>query len=308
MQQIFHRTAKSAELTVLQKPKNGAWIHVVEPTDSELDELANRFDLERDLLQDAVDLYESPRIEEEDGAIYVFTRYSAPDGVEIATEPLLVIVTHEHIFSIQRRRSDVLDKLTAPNSRVVTTQRTKMLLQIINAVTSSYRGPINRINRRVFTLRAQLKKTEIRNDDFIYLIDMEEDLHEFLSALGPQAQMLQNLSSGRHLRLFEDDSDLVEDISLSNAELTELASAKLKTISATREAYATIMANNLNRIFKRLTSIGIFMTIPTVTAGLYGMNVALPFGTSRFAFWYVLAMIAGICSVMIWLFNRRKWL
>jgi magnesium transporter len=112
-------------------------------------------------------------------------------------------------------------------------------------------------------------------------------LNEYLTSLQSQAVVFRNLLSGKFLPLYEDDEDLIEDLSLGTTELIDLIKSRLKTISNIRDAYSTIMANNLNRIFKHLTSIGIFMVIPTVTASLYGMNLALPVATHPNAFWYI---------------------
>ena len=59
----------------------------------------------------------------------------------------------------------------------------------------------------------------------------------------------------------EEDEDLIEDLSLSASELIELTKSRLKTIQNMRDAYSTIATNELNKVFKRLTSIAIFMAI-----------------------------------------------
>ncbi len=84
--------------------------------------------------------------------------------------------------------------------------------------------------------------------------------------------------------------------------------SRQKTIANTREAYATIAANTLNKTFKKLTSISIFMTIPTITAGLYGMNLALPLQKSPYAFWEILGFVMVVTSITIWYFKKKRWL
>jgi Mg2+ and Co2+ transporter CorA len=87
----YHSTARARALAKIDLAKAGSWCHVVEPTAKELDKLAEEFNLDRDLLEDATDIYEAPRIEISEGATYIFTRYCHPEGQEIATEPLLII-------------------------------------------------------------------------------------------------------------------------------------------------------------------------------------------------------------------------
>ena len=64
------------------------------------------------------------------------------------------------------------------------------------------------------------------------------------------------------------------------------------------EAYASIISNNQNEIMKNLTSITIIMSIPNIIAGLYGMNVALPFQNDAFAFINIIAIIVVIAIII----------
>ena len=75
-----------------------------------------------------------------------------------------------------------------------------------------------------------------------------------------------------------------------------------------RQAYDAIATTNLNNTFKRLTSIAIFLTIPTIVGGLWGMNVPVPLQHTRFAFLEVLGVIGVLTAIAVWFFNRKKWL
>jgi len=108
--------------------------------------------------------------------------------------------------------------------------------------------------------------------------------------------------------LYEDDRDIVEDIERSTSELITLVQGRLRTLVNMRQAYDAIATTNLNATFKRLTSIAIFLTVPTIIGGIYGMNVALPLEHAKYAFLFVLGLIAVITGGMVWFFRRSKWL
>lgn len=304
----YYSNTRSEKLDTVSAAKSGSWIHIVEPSTAELEELSDEFKLDKDLLSDALDPYESPRIERDGQYVYVYTRYCYPEGSDIATEPLLIIYGPNNIFTLVRINTTILDRYVSGAERVVTTQRTKTLLQFLGEVNMSYRRHLNKVSRRILSIRSQLHKRDISNQQFVSFIDVEEDLNEFMAALQPQGAMLRNLLNSRFLKLYADDEDLVEDLSLGTAELIDLTKSRLKTISNTREAYATIATNNLNRTFKRLTSLGIFLTIPTVVSSLLGMNVKLPLETDPRAFWYILGFIAALTTVIILFFRRKRWL
>jgi magnesium transporter len=110
------------------------------------------------------------------------------------------------------------------------------------------------------------------------------------------------------LRLYEDDRDSIEDIEHSASELITLVQGRLRTLVNMRQAYDAIATTNLNNTFKRLTSIAIFLTIPTIIGGLWGMNVPVPLEHTRFAFVEVLGVIGVLTAIVVWVFNRKKWL
>jgi magnesium transporter len=308
MIEILYSTARSRRLTNLDKPKAGAWISVVGPSKGELDTLASAYDLDRDLLTDAVDIFEAPRIESDNGKVYIFTRYCHPSGQEIATEPLLVVHTADHVITVVRGSTSILDRLRDDELDFVTTQKTKLLLRVLGEINRSYRLQLTVVSKQILRFRAMMRAAEISNRDFVSFIEIEEDLNEFLSALQPQSSMLASLLNGRFIKLYEDDKDLVEDMTLGADELIDLTKSRLKTLVNIRQAYDAIATNNLNKTFKRLTSIAIFLTIPTIVGGLWGMNVALPFDESPHAFLIVLSIICGLGLFSVWLFRRNKWL
>jgi magnesium transporter len=309
MTTVYYSTARSAGLEKVDAVRAGAWVHVVAPDEKELEALAKDHGLEIDLLKDAIDLYESPRVERDDGTVYVYTRYYHPDnGVINATEPMLIIYKPNCIVTILRVDSPILSPLIHSKEPVVTTQKTKTLLQILEAVNSSYQGYVTQVTRRIFSVRSQLHRTDISNETLLGFIETEDDLNEFLSALQPQSAMLRNLLGGKYIRLYEEDKDLVEDLSLGTAELIELVKSRLKTIVNIREAYDALAANELNRTFKRLTSISIFLMIPTVFSGLYGMNVDLPLAGNAQAFSIVLLLVLLSSLAIVYVFRKKRWL
>jgi len=305
---IYYSRARERELQKLEQPRVGSWVHVVAPSDEELDQLVSQYGLDRDTLNDAIDIYEAPRIEVEDGAVYIFTRYCYPEGREIASEPLLIVHTADHLFTISRIDSNVLRRLTNNELEFVTTQKTKTLLHILSEINNSYKPPLRSAAKRILQLRGQMRQSKLSTKEFLGIIELEEDLNEFLSALQPQGLLYGELIQGRYLRLYEDDRDIIEDLEHSTAELAEQLRGRLRTLGNMREAFDAIATNSLNSIFKRLTSISIFMSIPTIMAGFWGVNVLVPFQRSTFAFLYLAGTTALIIGVAVWYFKRKNWL
>jgi magnesium transporter len=183
-----------------------------------------------------------------------------------------------------------------------------MVLQILEEMNKGYRRHLNVVTKNILSTRARLQHATISNDDILNFIDVEEDLNEFLAALQPYGILLHSLLNGKYMKLHEEDEDLIEDLQLSASELVELTKSRLKTIQNIREAYNTIATNNLNKVFKRLTSIAIFLSIPTIVGGFYGMNIALPYDHHQYAFYIVSGITVTLMLSFIAFFYKKKWL
>lgn len=307
MIRIFHSSAKAPSLTEIQKPVDGCWIHLETPTEDDLIKLESDYNLDIDLLTDGTDPNESPRIERDGEVVYIFTRFCLPEAEKMTTAPMLLVYTKGALITISRHPFTALEDIISGRYEIITSKRAQLILQILNEVNSGYKRRINSVSRRIWQTRTQLDKSHIANEDFVAFIDIEEDLNDFLLVLEPMDGVLSSLLNGKFMRLYEDDKDLIEDLSLGNKELTQLAQSRLSTLRNIREAYSTITANNLNRVFKLMTSITILLGMFTLISSIYGMNVRLPFDEDPNAFWFILIFTGGIISAIAIYFKKNRW-
>ena len=66
----YFRSVKDEKLKEISEPRTGVWSHLVAPSSEELKTLINTFSLDSDIIEDANDFYEVPRMEKSGGATY----------------------------------------------------------------------------------------------------------------------------------------------------------------------------------------------------------------------------------------------
>jgi len=76
-------------------------------------------------------------------------------------------------------------------------------------------------------------------------------------------------------------------------------------LSGTMNAFASVISNNLNVFMKALTIITVILTIPTLIASLWGMNVPVPLEGNPYGFWIVLG-ISVVLSLAATIFMKKK--
>lgn len=306
MIRYYLKTLKETKLKELTVFEPGAWVLVENPTEAELTGLANQFSVDIGMLKDAIDFYEVPRIQIEDSSTFIYTQFPYEGGTEhIVTIPTLFVMGRDFLITISNKRFPNLDRFLEERVEFYTTQKTKLFLQLFSQINGAYNSYLTRIIRQVKSSRIKLEKIE--NRDIVQLVAHEEVLNNFLSVLIPTSNVLSSILSGRFLRLFEEDKDLVEDLYLDIGQLIEICKSNLKNIVNIRDAYSTIMTNNLNSIVKLLTSLTVVLMVPNIVSGLYGMNVKLPFAHSPLAFFGIVSVTALVSVFVLVFFITRRW-
>jgi magnesium transporter len=306
MIKYYYKSLRTQRMDELEESKRGTWVYAEAPSERELEALAEKFNLELGHLQDALDEDEMPRLEKEPNASYIFVRfaYQNADG-DVDTAPLLFVFAETVLLTISLVRLPSLDKFLSGKIEVATTQRAKLLLQMLHHIVDQYDTYINNTSKKIKLIRSRLRGHEISNQDFVDFVTIEDELNEFLGALQPTNATLRRLLVGRHLPLFDEDQDIIEDLLLNNEQSIEACNTNIKSIVNIREAYSSISSNNLNRTMKLLTAATVIVAVPNLFYGMYGMNVPLPFQQEPWMYWVILGL--SITTIVLGIrFARRK--
>ncbi|MFC1647160.1 magnesium transporter CorA family protein [Patescibacteria group bacterium] len=306
MKKILYKKLKDKNLTQLHEFKVGSWVSIVDPDTHELEKIAKEFQLDTGHLKDALDPNEVPRYETENSDVYLFTRVPVKKDQTISTNPLLVIMRSTCVLTITNQNFPLEKLMTEKNIDFSTTQKVKLFIQFFTIVNNIYTQMITNVNRESHKAVANIDK--IQNRDIIKMVEYERILNEFLNAVIQNNSMLNNILKGKSLTLFPQDRDLIEDLFLTTGQLIELSKSSMMNIRNIRDSYTTIMTNNLNRVIKFFTSLTIILTIPTIVSSFYGMNISLPFMQHPAAFGLIFTGTLIICSILLYIFQRKDWL
>src|SRR5207245_2024434 len=96
----FYRNIRDDQMVQLSKFRPGTWIHAEAPTADEIELLKTKFNLDEDLLKDALDPDEIPRIEIEDENVYVYMRYATRSGDQVSTNTVLIVIGPKFVATV----------------------------------------------------------------------------------------------------------------------------------------------------------------------------------------------------------------
>jgi len=304
MLSIYHKTIKDKKLKLIDTLKQGSWINVIEPKEEDLKSL-EKLKIDPSFIEDALDPDELPRIEREKGIAYVLLNAPCRKKGKIFNIPFLITLSRDFFVVLSGEKLDFLKPILKSN-KTYTTQKVKNLIKICLKITNLYTKEIRRINKEINSKKVNLSK--LKNEDIIAFVELEEGLNEFITALIALIGVFEKIRSGKFIKVFETDENMLEDLITDSYQGLDMCRASIKKIINIREAYSTILTNNLNKVMKMLASLAIILGVPTIIASLYGMNVKLPLQSNPFAFSYISLATVLICLFLILVFYLKKWL
>ena len=291
---------------------SNSWIDMVSPTTEEINLVVEKTQIDRDLITKMLDENELPRIENSGDATLVVI--DAPvvtedDEDEYQTYPLGVIMSERNfVVTVSTRKVTVLHDFRhnhVKNFR--TAKKSRFLIQILGKTSAEYLKILNNVYKEIESKEDKLEKST-SNEDLIDLLGTEKTLVYFTTSLKENDLVLERLTTGSTVRLYEGDADLLEDALIENRQAIDMANIYRDILSSITGTYATVVSNNLNDVMKFLAGITVVLSVPTIVSSFMGMNV--PFGAfgDNPAAWIVLLIASVLASAVVFLWMKRKGL
>ncbi len=297
------------ECTTLEK---GVWVHLQSPTKEEVDGLTTRFGLDPTFLPAALDEEESARVDydpdKQQTLILVDIPYVETEGsgYVYSTIPLGIVLCDEVIITVCTRDTPIINDFTEERIRNFWTyKRARFILQLLHRNAGRYLSYLKQIDKASLLVQEKLEKAS-RNQELLQMMKLEKSLVYFNTSLKGNALVLERLMRQDVLRRYPEDTDLLEDVIIENKQAIEMCSIYRDIMSNTTDAFASVISNNLNITMKTLTSLTALLSIPTIIASLWGMNVPVPFAGQAWGFWAVLGTAAIVALVAAFFMARKN--
>jgi magnesium transporter len=296
----------------IKEPQESCWVNVINPSQVEIEKLAKDNNIPLELITDALDQDERPRIEFEDDWTYIILRIPFEvknNGVPYNTMPLGIIIKENLTITVCLQENEVLP-IGQPN--ILREQYTHIsdsinfVLRLFLRSGNIYSKYLKQINQMTDLIEQDLEKS-IKNKELNKLLKMEKCLVYFITSIKANEIVLARLRNSRKITT-EINEDLLEDAIIENKQALEMAQIYSDIQSGMMDAFASVISNNLNIVMKQLTLISIILMIPTLIASLFGMNVPVPFGNSEWAFPLIISISLTLSLLVVIRFRRSHWI
>lgn len=281
---------------------NGIWINMINPAPEEIITVSDAVKAPAEFIKAALDEEERAHIDTEDDTTLILIDIPVLSNEEhtglYATMPLGIIIGDKYIITVCLNENPILNDFIKGRVKAFCTyKKTRFLFQMLHRNSTYFLQYLRNIDKLSDKIEGELHRS-MKNKELIQLLSLEKSLVYFSTSLKSNEAILEKLMRLKPIKIYTDDEELLEDVIIENKQAIEMANIYSNILSGTMDAFASVISNNLNIVMKFLASITIVMSIPTMIASFFGMNVKLPLMNSPYAFLIIFIMSFAVSGLL----------
>ena len=298
------------------QPGTLVWLNLADPTEADLTLLEREFSVHPLAMEDVRKRRQRPKLDTYDDQ-HMLVAYelrkpaSAESGFELAE--LHVFSGPGWLVTVHWGPSPAVDDLRRRFEKGTTAAGQTvggLLYTLLDEAVDSYFPTLDALSERIEDLEERvLSSADTTASALRTMLDLKRELLELRRALGGMRDVA-NALLRRDIELIEDAAvPYYQDLYDHLVRVLDQVDLYRDLLAAVLEARLTVTSNNLNAIMKRLTAFTVILMVPTLIAGIYGMNFdVMPELRWRLGYPVVLVAMAAVClGIYLW-FRRRGWM
>jgi magnesium transporter len=297
----------------LARPGSFVWVALKDTTPEELAEMQQVFGLHELAVEDATHGHQRPKIEEYGDSLFVVMHTVEPGGEELRIGEVDVFLGKNYVLSVRNRSEQGFVNVRQRSERephLLKHGPAFVLYALMDTVVDRYfpvleavEDELEQVEERIFDQSTAARA----NIEALYGI--KSKLTTLKHAVGPLHEAVGRLYGGRVPSLCTYTQEYFRDIADHLHRMNQ-------SIDSLRDNVITAISVNLTMIqlgesetTKRLASCAALVAVPTMIAGVYGMNFKhMPELSWVFGYPLAISLMVAIDVYLFYRFRKAKWL
>jgi len=293
------------------------WVAMFEPTREELDQMADEFGLHPLAVEDARTGHQRPKIEEYGDSLFAvlhpIEKVKTADGdddllvgeVDIFVGPNYILSVRHRVhvgFSAVRERAEREPDLLRHGSAFV-------LYALMDNVVDRYFPVIDDLETQLENIEQQMFSTASTRDRLEQLYSLKSKLMTLKHAVAPLMEGVGKLYGGRVPQLCKGTQEYFRDIYDHLSRINAAIESSREMLTTATQVNLALISLSENEVTKRLAAWGALITVPTLIAGIYGMNFKnMPELDLVFGYPLAIGVMFAVDALLFWRFRVAKWI
>jgi len=297
----------------LRHPNCFVWVALHDPSAPELDEMQKEFGLHPLAVEDARNGHQRPKLEEYGDSLFAVLHIVEPVESEFRIGEVAIFTGPNYILSVRSHAEKGFQDVRARCEREPDLLRQGsgyVLYALMDAVVDRYfpildllEDELDVIEQRIFAPQSSPRA----NIEALY--ELKQRLMIMKHAVAPLLEGLSNLSGARVPAMCAGIREYFRDVSDHLQRLNQTADSIRETVATAISVNLSMVTLQENETMKRLAAYAALVAVPTMIAGIYGMNFEhMPELTWRYGYGLTLLVMAALDGYLFYRLRKAKWL
>lgn len=307
--------AKEAISEYVQRPDCFVWVALKDPTAEELEEMAREFDLHPLAVEDAHHGHQRPKIEEYGNSLFAVMHVVELKGddidvgeIDVFIGPNYILTVRqgtEHGFAEVRARAESEPELLAHGSGFVLYALMDNIVDRYFPVVDALEVELEKIEHRIFEGKAGASaRANIRS-----LYELKHKGMVVRHAVEPLIEAVHKLYGGRVPQVCVGTQEYFRDVYDHLLRVSMQLDGLRDMVTIAMQVNLSMISLSENEVTKRLAAYAALVAVPTMIAGIYGMNFKnMPELGWTYGYPMAVGLMFGIDAVLWAKFRRTGWL
>ncbi len=296
------------------KKKHSVWFDLVDPTQSDIEKLAEELDLHELAVEDSIKGRQRPKLDYYESHLYI-TLYQAKfdrEAGEVALSEISIFVTKYAVVTVRRGAGfdmAAVEKRWDDSSELAVYGTAFLLWGILDVVVDGYFDIVQPLDEELELLE-DIMFAPARSDNLIQRRSyrLRKALVQLRRVAVPIREVINPLLKHNGDILHNDMMPYYQDLYDHTMRVADWTESLRDLVTTLLETHLTIQGNRLNQIMKQVTSWAAIIAVPTAITGFYGQNIPYPGYDQPWGFWVSTLSIFAISGLLFWVFKKRDWL
>ena len=298
----------------LATPDQFVWLGLYEPDQRVMRLVQEQFGLHDLAIEDAIHAHQRPKLEVYEDSLFVVLRTAQLVGESrhLETAETHIFVGRNYIVTV---RHGSLQSHVGVRQRCETTPHALargpgyVLYALMDFVVDQFVPIVVAIEEDVQAIEDAMIDDPTTGNPTIRIYRLKRDLLTLRRQVSPLVEVCNRLMRFDLPNIPDEARPYFRDVYDHIVRVNETIDMQRELLTTALEAHLSLISVTQNEQMKRVTAWAAMIAVPTMIAGVYGMNFAnMPELQWAYGYYGSLAVMAAACGVLYFAFKRSGWL
>lgn len=298
---------------ILKELNGFVWIGLYSPKEETLQLAQQVFGLHELAIEDAHRAHQRPKVEIYGSSVFIVLRtaqINKEKNIEFGETHFFLgnnyVITVRHGSSISyadvRTRCEKTPQLLAKGQGFA-------LYAVMDSIVDQYFPVVNALEEDLDQLEHKIFKQKPSRETTEYIYNLKHELLEVKRAVFPLVEICNRLMRFDFDYISEDTRPYFRDIYDHAMRINEMIDNSRELLNTALEANFSLISISQSEVSKKFAGWAAIIAVPTMVAGIYGMNFTfMPELQWQYGYPVVLMSTVILCIVLYFLFRKSGWL